>query len=69
MNRCNYNNCNKKLTFSQQITSKCKCEKVFCDTHRLAENHYCTFDFKSTINKDIYIQSNKCVNNRGVIPI
>jgi hypothetical protein len=69
MNRCNYNGCNKKLSFSQMITSKCKCEKVFCDNHRLSESHQCDYNFKLTVNKEAYIQANKCVNNRGVIPI
>ena len=26
---------------------KCKCEKLFCITHLYAEEHNCTYDYKS----------------------
>ncbi|KAK9826866.1 hypothetical protein WJX81_001930 [Elliptochloris bilobata] len=25
---------------------KCRCDRVFCSTHRYAEAHECTFDYK-----------------------
>ncbi len=37
--------CSKKLTLVQQ-TMICKCKKGFCDTHRPAETHSCTYNFK-----------------------
>jgi hypothetical protein len=38
--------CSKKLTLTQQ-TMLCKCGKCFCNIHRAAETHFCTFDFKA----------------------
>ncbi|KII73403.1 Zinc finger A20 and AN1 domain-containing stress-associated protein 9 [Thelohanellus kitauei] len=36
--------CGKKI-----LTSiKCKCDHYYCFTHRLPENHHCTFDFKKS---------------------
>jgi hypothetical protein len=36
--------CNKKLGL---IPFKCKCEEIFCSTHRAPEDHKCTYDFKT----------------------
>lgn len=35
--------CNKKLSLT---AIKCRCGYVFCSTHRHAEQHTCTFDYK-----------------------
>lgn len=49
--------CSKKLTLVQQ-TMVCKCGKCFCDIHRQAETHFCTFDFKAhevpKLEKDLF---------------
>jgi hypothetical protein len=37
--------CNKKVGL---CAIKCKCDLVFCDKHRYAEAHNCTFDFKAS---------------------
>ncbi len=42
MSRCQQ--CNKKLGLCEY---KCKCEKLFCITHLYAEEHNCTYDYKS----------------------
>ena len=39
--------CQKKLQLAQTITGKCKCNKVFCEIHRLSETHNWTYDHKS----------------------
>lgn len=46
--------CNKKVGL---CPIKCKCSHVFCDKHRYAEAHSCTFDFKSS-HKAALAQSN-----------
>jgi len=38
--RCNFGECNKKLTLVQ-TTIKCLCHKTFCNLHRQAEYHGC----------------------------
>ena len=42
-NRCA--ECNKKLSLASAFT--CRCDMTYCSAHRLAEEHKCTFDFKS----------------------
>lgn len=46
--------CNKKVGL---CAIQCKCSHVFCDKHRYAEAHSCTFDFKSS-HKAALAQSN-----------
>jgi predicted nucleic acid binding AN1-type Zn finger protein len=40
--RCNF--CPKKLG---PINFKCKCGLIFCNQHRLPEEHRCTYDYKA----------------------
>ena len=49
MERCS--ECKKKC-----IAVGCKCDKVFCFTHRQPDNHGCTFDFKEHSRQ--YLQKN-----------
>ena len=42
MTRCEY--CKKKLGVYEH---KCKCGKLFCIIHLHAEEHSCTYDYKS----------------------
>lgn len=39
--------CQKRLKGAAALCAKCKCGKLFCNTHRLAEKHSCTFDYKA----------------------
>jgi hypothetical protein len=39
MTKCNC--CNKKISLSEEIISKCSCEKLHCLLHRLPELHDC----------------------------
>ena len=36
--------CNKKLDLAQQIIGKCRCQLIFCSTHRFPKEHSCTID-------------------------
>jgi hypothetical protein len=36
--------CRKKVNIATSY--RCRCEYVFCATHRLAEDHECTYDFR-----------------------
>lgn len=42
--RCCFDGCKKKLALSD---FPCKCGKIHCTSHRPAELHNCSFDFKS----------------------
>ena len=43
--RCQHPDCKKKLGLTGFT---CKCEMMFCPSHRLAESHSCSFDYKGT---------------------
>lgn len=36
--------CNKKVGL---LGTECKCKFVFCNAHRLPEDHQCDFDFRN----------------------
>jgi hypothetical protein len=38
--------CSKKLDLASRSTP-CRCEHIFCSEHRQAEEHNCSFDFKT----------------------
>ena len=45
-NQCNY--CNKKLKLEY---FECKCNNIFCSTHRYSYMHNCSFDHKKNYQK------------------
>ena len=57
-NRCTY--CKKKIGVIDLLSSKCRCGDTFCLRHRLPEQHSCTYNFKSEVNKDVIIAKSKC---------
>ena len=66
---CQKNDCGKKVTFLEQTTCKCnKCSQFYCTSHRLAESHHCSHDYKKRKEEDVrkYIENNKCVNDKMV---
>lgn len=46
--KCTY--CKKKLSLTESLTNKCRCNKKFCS--KCIYNHNCDFDYKR-LNKDI----------------
>jgi len=61
-NRCDVDDCRKKLKITDQAIGKCRCERIFCSKHRHFESHDCDFDFMEH-GKDILAKSNKKVVN------
>lgn len=43
--------CNVKLRLAQRFD--CKCEGVFCSSHRFAKDHSCSFDYRERAKKDL----------------
>ena len=41
--RCQHDACKKKILLSDFA---CKCSNYYCSSHRHAESHSCSFDFK-----------------------
>ena len=63
--RCCMTDCKKKLGV---VKMSCKCGKFFCITHRLPENHKCTYDYESEGKKRIE-EANPVVLKPKVIQI
>ena len=43
--RCNMPDCNTRITPAMQHVS-CRCDHIFCGSHRPPGKHFCSFDFK-----------------------
>ena len=43
--RCAFETCKNLLTLTSVA---CKCEKKFCPSHRHAETHFCSFDYRAS---------------------
>jgi len=41
--KCNFNNCNKKISIIQMITNKCRCKNHYCYLHKI--EHDCMFNY------------------------
>ena len=52
--RCFHSDCKKKLLLSDPT---CKCKERYCMTHRMPEDHACSFDYKAA-GKSLLEQSN-----------
>ena len=65
VNRCAFNDCNIKLKLTDY---QCKCGNIFCNLHRLPEQHNCSYDYKNTLNKDNekenLINKMKCISEK-----
>jgi hypothetical protein len=64
MTQCSFLNCKKKISFIDYIVCKCKCKLYNCILHRLPEDHNCTYNFKSEIDTNEFINKNKCVSDK-----
>ena len=42
--KCNFEGCNKKLSLID-TQMKCKCNGMYCELHRYASAHNCTYDW------------------------
>jgi predicted nucleic acid binding AN1-type Zn finger protein len=48
--RCEHPDCKKKLGL---LGFDCRCGHHFCGEHRMAENHACTYDYKTDGRKEL----------------
>lgn len=63
-NKCSYISCKKKINNLQLITNKCKCNKYYCNIHRLPETHDCCYNYIDDVDKEKFIFDNKCVKQK-----
>jgi hypothetical protein len=59
--RCQHTDCKKKLMLSDLA---CKCENYYCQGHRFAPSHSCTFDYRAAADKVLEKQLVKTVSDR-----
>jgi len=55
--------CRAKIPLAKQQINKCRCEYVFCDSHRYPDKHDCDFDYAGTGRLQL-AKSNPKVNER-----
>ncbi|KAI9302233.1 hypothetical protein BJ944DRAFT_206389 [Cunninghamella echinulata] len=55
--------CRTKIPLTKQLTNKCRCEFVFCDSHRYPDKHECQFDHAS-MDKGILAKNNPKLNDK-----
>ncbi|KAG0209012.1 Rab5 GDP/GTP exchange factor [Mortierella sp. GBA30] len=55
--------CRAKIPLAKQAINKCRCEYVFCDTHKALDKHDCDFDF-AKMGKDLLTKANPKLNDK-----
>ena len=62
--RCNVEKCNKKIKSIEYITNKCKCQLLFCNKHKMPEQHDCKFNYIEHGKNSIKIKNPIVVNSK-----
>ncbi|KAG0033329.1 hypothetical protein BGZ82_006144 [Podila clonocystis] len=52
-----------QIPLAKQQINKCRCEYVFCDSHKAASKHDCDFDF-AKMGKDLLTKNNPRLNEK-----
>ena len=60
--RCNIDDCKKKLGL--MLGFDCRCGKKFCGSHRMPEEHKCTFNYRAAADALLEKQLVKVVNDK-----
>ncbi|KAK9768622.1 hypothetical protein K7432_000607 [Basidiobolus ranarum] len=55
--------CKAKIPLAKQTINKCRCDYVYCDSHRYADKHDCDFDFVGQ-DRTILAKNNPKLNER-----
>ena len=48
--------CKKRLGLVEETVGACKCGKSLCTSHRLPEQHGCTYEYKAEYQKKLQVQ-------------
>ncbi|MEW5318510.1 MAG: hypothetical protein WDW38_009726 [Sanguina aurantia] len=59
--RCSLSTCRKRVGLTG---FKCKCDQLFCGTHRYAEAHSCEFDYKTVQRQKLAENNPLCVASK-----
>ena len=60
--RCAAPGCKKRISLTDSIQGKCRCNLVFCKLHRLPEQHKCLYTYE--VDAESYVKENGCVADR-----
>lgn len=60
--RCAAPGCNKRIGLADSLQGKCRCKLVFCERHRLPEQHSCSYVYE--VDAEAYVRDNECVADR-----
>jgi len=60
--KCEFQHCNKKLKLTD---FKCRCEHIYCQKHRYAEQHNCTYDYRN-MGKILIEKENPKIGNQKI---
>ncbi|KAK3828371.1 MAG: hypothetical protein J3Q66DRAFT_322500 [Benniella sp.] len=55
--------CRAKIPLAKQAINKCRCEYVFCDSHKYTDKHDCEFDF-AKMGKELLAKANPKLNDK-----
>ncbi|KAK3838608.1 MAG: hypothetical protein JOS17DRAFT_679268 [Linnemannia elongata] len=55
--------CRAKIPLAKQAINKCRCEFVFCDSHKDTSKHDCDFDF-AKMGKEMLTKNNPRLNDK-----
>ncbi|KAF9913648.1 Rab5 GDP/GTP exchange factor [Lobosporangium transversale] len=55
--------CRAKIPLAKQAINKCRCEYVFCDTHKAIDKHDCDYDF-AKMGRDMLAKANPKLNDK-----
>ncbi|KAI1311867.1 zinc finger domain-containing protein [Mortierella claussenii] len=55
--------CRAKIPLAKQAINKCRCEYVFCDTHKAIDKHDCDYEY-AKMGRDILAKANPKLNDK-----
>ena len=64
-NKCNMLNCKKKLSLVD-MSIKCKCGNIYCNSHRYSSNHDCQFNYKKDFKNILETKLDKVINDKVI---
>lgn len=54
--------CSIKLNTITMLTNRCKCNHTFCNSHKYAEHHNCSFDHKKVAQRQLAKENVQCIS-------
>lgn len=60
--------CNKKLSLIQETSNKCRCNNLYCDSHKFPEDHKCSYDYITSAKQELIIK-NPLITSTKIVPI